>query len=165
MSISDERRHVPAGYTPVTPYICPRDAATAIDWYVDVLGATESGQRYVDDDGRIGHAEIRIDGSPIMVSDAYPDYGAVAPDRGNTAATFALHVYVADADVTVAAARKAGANVQRPVEGQGHGSRMGTMIDPFGVRWMVATHVRDLSPDEQDRQAREFSGAEPGPVQ
>ncbi len=75
--------HIPSGTTSaITTYICVREAAKAIDWYVDVFGATEEGDRYVDADGRIGHASINIDGAQIMLSDAYPDYGSVSPEPG-----------------------------------------------------------------------------------
>lgn len=160
----DQKSYVPSDAGVLTPYVCPRDCARAIDWYVDVFGAVEDGGRFIEPDGRVGHAQIKIDGASIMLSDAYPDYGAVAPEVGNTAATFALSLYVPDADATVRAAEQAGAVVQRPVEEQFYGARLGTLIDPFGVRWMVATHVRDVSAEEMARQAREYSGAEPGPV-
>lgn len=155
---------MPPGATVLSPYVCPRECAKAIDWYVDVFGAVEDGDRFVDPDGRIGHAQVILDGANLMLSDAYPDYGAVAPEPGNTTATFALHLYVPDVDATVAAAESAGALVQRAPEDQPYGSRMATLVDPFGVRWMVATQVRDVGAEEMARQAREFSGAEPGPV-
>jgi PhnB protein len=151
--------HVPPGGQAVTPYICPRDAAQALDWYRDVFGAEETTERFVDADGRIGHAEFAFGGAAIMVSDAYPDYGAVAPAEGNTTATFALNIYVPDADSTVARAEAAGAAVQRPVEEQFYGARMGTIVDPFGVRWMIGTHVRDVSKAELAAAAEQFSRA------
>ena len=158
--------HVPPGSQVVTPYICPREAAKALDWYREVLGAEEPGDRFVDTDGRIGHAEIAIGGSAVMVSDAYPDYGTAAPEVGDPATTFALNVYVPDADATVAAAAAAGATVQRPVEEQFYGSRMGTIVDPFGVRWMIGTHVRDVSAQDLAAAAADFAetGAATGPV-
>ncbi len=157
--MSDENRsYVPSQGSVVTPYICPRECARAIEWYVTVFGASEVGERYVDTAGRVGHAEIVIDGAVIMLSDGFPDYGAEAPPPGNRTATFALNVYVPDADATVAAAERAGAFVQRTVEEQPYGSRMGTIFDPFGVRWMIATQVREVSQEELDRQAKEWSG-------
>lgn len=160
-----EKPYVPSYSGVLTPYICPRECAKAIDWYADVFGAVEEGERYVEPAGSVGHAAIRIDGAIIMLSDAFPDYGAASPQAGNTA-TFALNLYVPDADATVAAAERAGAVIQRPVEDQFYGARMGTLIDPFGVRWMVATHVRDVSPEEMAKAAETYgeSGAEPGPV-
>lgn len=150
----------------VTPYVCVRRCAAAIDWYVEVFGAVEEGPRFTDPDGRVGHASIRIGGAEIMLSDAYPDYGAVAPEEGATATTFALQVHVPDADATVAAAQRAGADVQRPVTEEFHGSRAGTVIDPFGVRWMVCTRVRDVGTDDLAASAEQFArtGAEPGPL-
>ena len=158
--------HVPPGSQVVTPYICPRNATRALDWYREVLGAEETGDRFVDTDGRIGHAEIAIGGSAVMVSDAYPDYGTAAPPEDDALVTFSLNVYVPDADATVAAAAAAGATVQRPVEEQFYGSRMGTIVDPFGVRWMIGTHVRDVSPQDLAAAAADFAetGAAPGPV-
>lgn len=158
--------HLPPGtVSALTTYVCPRDAAKAIDWYVDVLGAEEEGDRFLEADGRVGHAQLRIGGAQLMLSDAFPDYGAVAPEPGNRAATFALNLYVPDADATMAAAEAAGAVVQHTVEEQFYGSRLGTMVDPFGVRWMIATHVRDVSAEEMTQAAADFAGAEPGPVQ
>jgi len=157
--------YVPSWGGLLTPYICPRDCAQAIAWYVDVLGATELGDRYVEPSGKVGHAVLDIDGAQVMLSDAFPDYGCDAPPPGNRTATFALNLYVPDADATVAKAEAAGAVVQRPVEEQFYGSRMGTMVDPFGVRWMVATHVKDISRADLDQAARDYGGAEPGPVE
>ena len=145
----------------ITTYICVREAAKAIDWYVDVFGATEEGDRYVESDGRVGHAAINIDGAQIMLSDAYPDYGSVSPEPGNTTATYALNLYVPDVDATIGKAEQHGAVVQRPAEDQFYGSRMGTIIDPFGVRWMIATHIRDVSDEELAKLAADFGGAEP----
>ncbi len=154
--------YIPSGTaSAITTYICTREAAKAIDWYVDVFGAVEEGDRYVDSDGRIGHASINIDGAQIMVSDAYPDYGAVSPEPGNTTATFALNLYVPDVDATLGKAEQHGAVVQRPAEDQFYGSRRGTIIDPFGVRWMIATHIREVSDEELARFADEFGTAEP----
>lgn len=143
--------HIPNDTAPLTAYVCPRRCADAITWYVEVLGASEGGQRYVDPDGRVGHAELRfggVGGTWLMLSDAYPDFGTVAPDEGDTTATFALQLYVPDADATVAEAERRGAVVQRPVADEFYGARMGSILDPYGVRWMIGTHVRDVSDDE-----------------
>lgn len=157
-----DRSYLPSGGSVVTPYICPRECALAIDWYVDVFGAQESGDRFTEPGGTVGHATINIDGVEIMLSDAHPDYGAVAPEAGNTTATYALNVYVPDVDATMRAAEEAGATIQRPAEDQFYGSRLGTMVDPFGVRWMVATHVHDVSAEEMAQAAAEYSGPEGG---
>lgn len=161
-----EKSYVPSNSSVLTPYICPRECSNAIDWYADVFGAVEEGDRYVEPAGDVGHAAIRIDGALIMLSDAFPNYGAVAPEDGNKTATFALNLYVPDVDATMAAAQKAGATIQRPAEDQFYGARLGALIDPFGVRWMVATHVRDVSADEMAKAAEAYgnAGAEQGPV-
>lgn len=159
------RSWLPQGASALTPYICPRECARAIDWYVDVFAAQESGERFTEPGGTVGHASINIDGVEIMLSDAHPDYGAVAPEVGNTTATYALNVYVPDVDSTMTAAEEAGATIQRPAEDQFYGSRLATMVDPFGVRWMVSTHVRDVSAEEMSKAAGEYSGPEPGTVQ
>jgi PhnB protein len=161
-----DKSYVPSYSDVLTPYICPRECAAAIDWYAEVFGADEEGDRYLEPDGRVGHAAIRIDDAVLMLSDAFPDYGTVAPADGNSTTTYALNLYVPDADATVAAAEKAGASIQRPVEDQFYGARMGTLIDPFGIRWMVSTHVRDVSPEEMGKVAESYgdTGAEPGPL-
>jgi PhnB protein len=123
----------------LTPYICPRSCADAIDWYVSLFAAVEQGERYVTD-GKVGHAVLEIDGALLMLSDSFPEYGAEAPPEGNRTATYALYLHVPDVDETLAAAGRAGADVHRPPEDQPYGARMGAMIDPFGVRWMIATH-------------------------
>jgi PhnB protein len=155
------KSYVPAWTRVLTPYICTRDCAGAIAWYADIFGAVELGERYVEPGGRIGHAVVSIDGAVLMMSDSFPDFGAEAPPPGNRTATYALNVYVPDVDATIAAAEKAGAFVQRPAEDQPYGSRMGVVFDPFGVRWMVATHLRDVPVQELDQQARDYSGSEP----
>ena len=99
-----------------------------------------------------------------MLSDAYSDYGSVAPEPGNTTATYAFNMYVPDVDATMGKAEQHGAVVQRPAEDQFYGSRMGTIIDPFGVRWMIATHIRDVSDEELAELAAEFGGAEVEPA-
>ncbi len=150
----------------LTPYICPRHCARAIDWYVEVLGAVELGERYVDPDGRIGHAEVVFGDTTLMLSDEYPAYGTVAPPADNTAATFALQLHVVDADATVAKAASAGATVQRPVDEEVAGYRIGTIMDPFGIRWMVSTKVREVSADELAAEVKAFAetGATDGPL-
>jgi PhnB protein len=158
------KSYVPSWGGLLTPYVCPRDCADAIAWYVDVLGATEVGERYVEPSGKVGHAVLEIDGAQLMLSDGFPDYGCEAPPPGNVTATFALNLYVPDADATVARAAAAGAVVQRPVEEQFYGSRMGTIVDPYGIRWMVATHVKDVGQETLDQAARDYDGADPGPV-
>ena len=172
MNLTTTSAHDPSGGEPgpaateLTPYVCPRRCTEAIDWYAEVFGAVEDGQRYVDPDGRIGHAEIQIGSARLMLSDEYPDYGAVAPPPGNTTATFALQLHLPDADVVVAKAAAAGAVVQRSVDEEVAGYRMGTIMDPFGIRWMVSTKVREVSAEELAAEVQAFAetGATDGPL-
>jgi PhnB protein len=128
------------------PYITVSGAAAAIDWYRDVLGAVET-VRYTAEDGRIGHAEVDVGGSRLMISDEYPDYGAVGP-RTLGGTTTALHLMVPDVDAVWERATGRGATGQRPPEDQPYGDRSCTFLDPFGHRWMVGTHVAEPTTEE-----------------
>jgi PhnB protein len=140
---------IPEGYPPVTPYLCVDDAAKALDFYKEVFGAEER-MRMGSPDGRIGHAELGIGESVIMVADEFPDMGAVGPKTvGGTPVT--IHLYVEDVDDTFARAIKAGAKEVRPVEDQFYGDRMGGLEDPFGHRWSVGTHIEDVSPEDMEQ--------------
>jgi PhnB protein len=131
----------------LVPYITVKGAAKAIDFYKNVFGAVEDAPRYTEPGGRIGHAEIAIGGSRLMISDEHPEMQVLSPQTlGGTPMT--LHLNVADAAATVAKAAAAGAKVLRAVKDQPYGERSGTIEDPFGHRWMVATHVEDVSKDE-----------------
>ena len=123
----------------IIPYLCVAGASAAIDWYASVFGATED-IRYVGDDGLIGHAEILIGGSRLMLSDPYPDFGVDAPVVG-ALASVTMSLDVADVDAVVAAADAAGATVVRVPEDQPYGDRAATIIDPFGHRWMLHTTI------------------------
>jgi PhnB protein len=142
---------IPEGYARVTPYLVVDDAAKAIDFYIAILGAEERF-RMGSPDGRIGHAELAIGDSVIMLADESPEMGAVGPKTvGGTPVT--LHLYVEDVDDTVARAVKAGAKETRPVEDQFYGDRMGFIEDPFGHRWSIGTHIEDVSPEEMEKRA------------
>ncbi|MEV5961068.1 glyoxalase/bleomycin resistance/extradiol dioxygenase family protein [Kribbella sp. NPDC051952] len=139
----------------LTPYICCRDAARAIEWYIDVFGARLTSEPFMDPDGRVGHAELEIDDAVIMLSDAYPDLvEAPAADR---LPTYALNLYLPDVDATTAAAERAGATVERPPADAFHGARSATVLDPFGIRWMLATQVREVSDEEFDAARTDFA--------
>jgi PhnB protein len=146
----------PAGTHTVTPYLAVHDAAAAIDFYVDVFGATESSERFVDPDGKVGHAELTIGDSHVYLSDEFPDFDAVSP-RTLGGSGVALTVYVPDVDAAVARAEKAGATVLRPIEETFYGTRRATIRDPFGHRWMVGTHVRDVSDEEYKKAVDEYA--------
>jgi len=151
---------IPSEYPRVTPYLTIEGAAKAIDFYCDILGATVR-MRMDGPDGRIGHAELDIGSSVIMLSDAFPDMGASPPSAlGGSPVT--LMVYVEDVDDVFARAIKAGSKEIAPVQDQFYGDRSGQFEDPFGHRWNVATHVEDVSPEEMDRRAAEAMGGAPG---
>jgi PhnB protein len=148
---------VPSNYPTVTPYLCIDGAAQAIEFYTDVFGATER-MRMPSPDGKIGHAELTIGNSVVMLSDEWPDMQALSPRTiGGTPVT--LSVYVPDVDATFDKAVTAGAKQLRAVENQFYGDRSGQFEDPFGHRWNVMTHVEDVSPDEMQRRAAEAMGA------
>ncbi|WBQ02025.1 VOC family protein [Kribbella sp. CA-293567] len=127
----------------LTPYLCCRDAAKAIEWYGEIFGARPTETPFVGADGRIGHAELEIDGAAFMLSDAYPEVGVASPAPDGLP-TYAMNLYVPDVDATVNAAEKAGATIEKPLADTFYGARAATFRDPFGVRWSVATHLRDV---------------------
>ncbi len=140
---------IPEGYPRVTPYLHVSGAAAAIEFYQSVLGAQER-MRMPAPEGKVGHAELEIGGSIIMLADEFPDMDAHGPKAiGGTPVT--LHVYVDDVDAVFDAALAAGATSLRPVENQFYGDRTGQFEDPFGHRWNVATHVEDVPPDEMEK--------------
>ena len=141
------------GRQAVVPYLAVDDAAGALGWYRDALGAVEL-MRYTDDDGRIGHAEIEVHGAHLYLSDAYPEIGVVAPSAG-AGSSVALHLDVQDVDHVHDRAVAAGATSQRGPTDQTHGSRTATIVDPYGHRWMLSTQIASPSVEEID-------AAEPG---
>jgi PhnB protein len=148
---------VPDGYPRLSPYLVVDGAAQAIAFYGEVLGATER-MRMPGPDGRIGHAELQLGDSVIMLADEYPEMDIRGPKAiGGTPVT--LGVYVEDVDATFEAAIAAGAEALRPVEDQFYGDRSGQFVDPFGHRWSVSSHVEDVPPDEMAKRAAEMSGA------
>ena len=135
--------YIPSGYHVVTPYLSVRGAAKAIDFYKQAFGAKEV-MRMPGPDGKLGHAEISIGGSRVMLSDEYEAMNFMGPQsRGGT--TVHIHLYVKDSDAMVARALAAGAKLVRPVEDQFYGDRLGTIEDPFGHSWHLATHKADVS--------------------
>jgi PhnB protein len=142
---------VPDGYHAVTPYLICADATRAIGFYREAFGATER-MRLGAPRGKIGHAEIAIGDCVVMLADEHPEMGARAP-RSYGGSPVSLVVYVADVDATVARATAAGATLQRAVEDKFYGDRMGSIVDPDGHIWHVATHIEDLAPEELRRRA------------
>jgi PhnB protein len=148
---------IPDGYPRVTPYLIVDGAAAAIDFYKSVLGATER-MRMAGPDGKVGHAELEVGNSVIMLADEHPEMDARGPKSvGGTPVS--LHVYVEDADSVFERAVDAGAEARRPVEDKFYGDRLGSFEDPFGHHWHVATHVEDVPPDEMEKRAAEAATA------
>ena len=150
---------IPTDYPRVSPYLCIDGAADAIRFYTHVFGAAER-MRIPAPEGKIGHAELTIGDSVIMVADEYPEMGVLGPRTvGGTPVT--LHVYVPDVDAAYERAVAAGAKALRPVANQFYGDRSGTFEDPFGHRWYIASHVEDVDPDEMARRSDEAMQAPP----
>ena len=148
---------IPEGYHSVTPYLSVSNAGEALDWYTRALGATEV-MRF-EHGGKIGHAEIRIGDSIVMLSDEWPEGGHLSP-RSLGGTPVSLHVYVDDVDSAFARAIDAGATEERAVQDQFYGDRTGTFLDPFGHRWSLGTHVEDVSEDELQLRMNQFMKTE-----
>jgi len=140
---------IPAGYAGVTPYLIIRDAARALDFYKKAFGATEL-MRFPAPGGKIGHAEIKIGEGMVMLADESPEMGHKSPQTlGGTAIT--LMFYVSDVDAQFAKAVAAGGTIKQPLKDQFYGDRSGTITDPFGHIWTIATHKEDVSTEEMKK--------------
>jgi len=147
---------IPDGYPRVIPYLSVDGADAAIDFYTTVFGAKER-VRMPGPGGKIGHAELEIGDSVVMLADSFPDMGAPTPKQlGGTPVT--VMVYVEDVDAAFERALAAGATAERNVEDQFYGDRAGQFADPFGHKWFVATHVEDVPPDEMAKRAAAAMG-------
>ena len=142
-------KSIPDGYHSVTPYLIIKGAAKAIEFYQRAFGATEL-MRMNGPDGKIGHAEIKIGDSAVMLADEAPDMGHRSPQSLGGAGV-GLMVYVDRVDEVYKRAITAGAKEVRPVKDQFYGDRSGTLQDPYGHTWTIATHVEDIAPDELRR--------------
>ena len=146
---------IPDNFPRVTPYLAIDGVAEAIDFYTKILGATERF-RMPAPDGRVGHAEIAIGDSVIMMADAFPEMGVVDPKKlGGTPVT--LVVYVEDVDATFNNAIKAGAKETQAVENKFYGDRAGQFEDPWGHKWDLMTHIEDVSPEEMQKRVEQFT--------
>jgi PhnB protein len=147
-------KHIPEGYNSITPYLIIKGADQAIDYYKKVFGATEIF-RMNGPDGKVGHAELKIGDSHIMLADENPKMG-----QGHTSAVtigsspVSLYLYIPDVDRVVERAVAAGAKILKPVQDQFYGDRSGFIQDPFGHLWGVATHVEDVAPQEMEVRAK-----------
>ena len=145
----------PEGYHSVTPYLLVDDAKAAIEFYAKAFNAKELFRLPMGD--KVGHAEIMIGDSHVMLSDEWPDMNLRGP-KARGGATASMMVYVDDVDATFAQALRAGGAIEQNLANQFWGDRTGTLVDPFGHRWMLATHVEDVPPDELERRMAKASG-------
>ncbi|HEX3870176.1 MAG TPA: VOC family protein [Pirellulales bacterium] len=140
---------IPEGYYTVTPYMIVRDAARAIEFYKQAFGAEEL-MRLPSPNERVGHAELQIGNSRIMLADEFPEMGIKSPQTlGGSAMSILL--YVEDSDAMFQRAVDAGAKILKPIQDQFYGDRSGTLTDPFGHQWTIGTHTEDVSNDELSR--------------
>ena len=145
-------KNPPDGYQGATPYLSVRNADEAIAWYQKALGAKLIYR--MEWNGKVGHADLKLGGAFVMLSDEFPEMGSASPETlGGT--TVSLLVYVPDVDSAFATALAAGARQQYPVDLKPWGDRSGQIIDPYGHRWTLATHVEDVSFEEVDRRMAE----------
>lgn len=150
---------IPAGYHSVTPYLIIKGAADAIDFYKKAFGATELFR--MEHEGKVGHAEIKIGDSPIMLADEHPGMGYVSPKTlGGTPVS--LMIYVENVDTIYKQAIKSGGEEVKALQDQFYGDRSGTLKDPFGHVWTVATHKEDVTPEEMDKRIAAAASAHAG---
>jgi PhnB protein len=146
---------IPDGMHTVTPHLICANAAAAIEFYKKAFNATETS-RLPGPGGRLMHASLRIGDSAVMLVDEMPEHGALSP-KSLKGSPVAIHLYVEDADAVAAQAVAAGAKTIMPVTDMFWGDRYGQLEDPFGHRWSVATHVRDVTPAELEQVMRAMS--------
>src|SRR5262245_49622463 len=152
MTMPNKVKPIPDGYHTATPYLYIKGAGAAIDFYKKAFGAVEL-YRFGGPGGKIGHAEIKIGDSPIMLADENSEIGALSPQTiGGT--PFSIMLYVENVDAMFNQAIAAGAEQIRPVADQFYGDRTGGLKDPFGFQWWIATHVEDVSHEELEERAR-----------
>ena len=144
---------IPEGYHTITPYLVIDGAGKAIDYYTKVFGAKEK-MRMPSPGGRIGHAELSIGDSTLMLADEHPEMGHKGP-RATGGTPVSILLYVDDVDSVFKNAVTAGGKERQPVKDQFYGDRSGTLEDPFGHVWTIATHVEDVSPEEMKKRMDE----------
>lgn len=149
--MSSNVKPIPKGYHSVTPYLIVKGAAKAIEFYKQAFGATETF-RMPQPDGKIGHAELKIGDSTIMLADEFPERNVRGPESLGGSPVM-IHLYIDDVDTVAKRAVASGAKEIRPVQNQFYGDRSGMFADPFGHQWNISTHVEDLSPEEIGKRA------------
>ncbi|MGA2644042.1 MAG: VOC family protein [Candidatus Sulfotelmatobacter sp.] len=150
---------IPEGYHTLTPSITVREAARAVEFYKQAFGAVERGVMK-GPDGKVMHAELRIGDSILMLADEFPQFGSLSPQTIGGTGT-GLHIYVEDVDAAFDRAIGAGAVIEMPVADMFWGDRFGKLVDPFGHKWSIATHTRDLSMEEIEEAQEEFMSKMP----
>ena len=153
-------KSIPDGYHSVTPYLIINGATAAIEFYKEAFGATELF-RFPAPGGKIGHAEIKIGDSPIMLADEFAEMGYLGPQTLGSSPV-SLMIYVDDVDSVFDRAIAAGATVKEAIQDKFYGDRTGTLVDPYGHKWHIATHKEDVSIEEMERRAAAHSAASGG---
>ncbi|HMK23630.1 MAG TPA: VOC family protein [Terriglobales bacterium] len=146
---------IPEGFHTLTPHITVRDAKAAIDFYQKALNAQVLHASYTPD-GKVLHASLKIGDSILMLNDGFPEWGGALAPRGEVPG-FAIHIYVDNVDKLFAQAVSAGAVVKMPLMDQFWGDRYGHLLDPFGFKWALGQHVRDVTPEELERAQAEMA--------
>ena len=156
--MANKVKAVPEGYRTITPYISVRNAAEAIAFYQKAFGAIEKVRMDMPG-GKIGHAELQIGDSMLMLADEFPDNPEVVAKSPKTigGTSFGINLYLENSDAVFARAVEAGAKIKRPLTTQFYGDRSGTIEDPFGHVWTVSTHVEDVSPEEMEKRMAAFA--------
>jgi PhnB protein len=147
---------IPDGHHTVTPYLAIKNGVDALAFYKRAFGATEV-YKLIMPDGRLGHAEIRVGDSLLMLADEFPEYGGKSP-KTLGGSPVSMHLYVQDVDAFCQKAVAAGATQRKPVKDQFYGDRSGQLEDPYGHLWWVATHKEDVPPDEMQKRATAMFG-------
>jgi uncharacterized glyoxalase superfamily protein PhnB len=150
--MSKSANPVPEGYHTVTPYLVVKGAPQAIEFYKKAFGARELCRMFGPDGRKVMHAEVQIGSSRLMLADEVPEGGWVAPQNGMSPVT--IHLYVEDADATFNRAVEVGATVRMPLADMFWGDRFGTVTDPFGHSWSIATHKEDVPPEQMQERAK-----------
>jgi PhnB protein len=151
--MTDAVKPIPEGYHAVTPYLIIKGAAEAIEFYKTAFGAQEIVKMPMPD-GRIGHAEIKIGDSMLMLAEEMEEMGFRSPASLN-GCPVGFVIYVEDVDTEFQRALDAGATITRPLENKFYGDRMGSVRDPFGYEWSLGTHIEDVAPEEMNRRMEE----------
>lgn len=146
---------IPDGFHSVTPYLTVRGAAEAIAFYREAFGAVERFRLPSEDGRSIGHAELQIGNSIVLLSDEFPEYGKLSPQSAK-GVSVTLVLYVPDVDTVFKRAVEMGAKVINPVGDKFYGDRSGCLADPFGHEWMLMTHIEDVPADEMNRRLQAF---------